>query len=499
MDILVFESYQIQNLELFTAMHKYINENIIELEDDVSTFNIMLEAKKVKWWEAVKGWFKQIFALIGKLFAAIFLGKKFKITEINKDAQNAIEKLQKEQAESGQITLTSEQQNQLLQNQIKKQNILGQVQQQVQKALPAPSTGLSDAQKNLIDTKFSQYISNVQNFYKQRIQQLSIAKKAGKTPHYSDGNVNKDVQKGIHGFSNDGKSGWAAYCKKMIESLSEHKETIPEVQQQITDIKDEILHSLKIINFDIQRVVATLFILHCEVNMTNNPPVVNDSDLKGVPDKIINYHIKNFIDEINNFYKKLFKIYTNIWTAILILDPLNISKLSKGLTLDKCKPIIDNFKTLIENKFKAFESQHNSTQIDKLYNVLGSPISKSISYFYKHSTDPFFNGYAQADKGLNKICSLSENNFYKCKLSSSTNTKSVINEADIYFTSLTKFRDFNIATKKNKGKIIIDELSISRFLNLMQLSLKNIVDFEYLIMNLLDYCETLLNDPIICV
>lgn len=495
MDTLVFESYQIQNLELFTAMHKYINENIIELEDNVSTFNVMLEAKKVKWWEAVKAWFKQIFTLIGKLFAAIFLGKKYKITEISKDSQKAVEQLKKEQEESGQIVLTAEQQNQLLQNQIKKQQILTQI---GQKALPAPSVSKADQQKNLINTEFNNYIAEIQKLYNGKIANYQKIKSSGKTPNIYDKNmpVQRDVQIGIQGFSQDGKSGWAAYCKKMIESLTKYPNVIPEVELQIESIETEILHSLKILQFSIEKSVTALFLLRAEINLVGKNSAVNITDLKNVPDKIFDYHLKNFIEEVNNFYKKMFKLYTNIWTAILILDPLNTSSL-KPLKLDKCEPILDNFRKTIDDNFNDFKTNYTAANINKIYGGSSNAIASGIKHIYSNMADPAVDIAAKTDAGFKKIQQSSEADFYKCELSSATNNKSVKSDADVFFISLTKLKDSNKAFTGTTTDLIPD-LKLTQFTNYIQMSLKNIVDFEMLLMKLLEYCKALLTEPIIC-
>lgn len=486
MDTLVFESYQIQNLELFTAMHKYINENIIELEDNVSTFNVMLEAKKVKWWEAVKAWFKQIFTLIGKLFAAIFLGKKYKITEIAKDSQKAIEKLQKEQAESGQIVLTANQQQQLLQSQIKKQQLLSQINT---KALPAPSINKADQQKNLIDTKFNEYIDRLQKEYNKRIKLYQASINAGKPMNLSDRNapVERDIQIGIQGNSQDGKSGWAAYCKKMIESLTQNQNVIPEVETQISSIETTLLYSLKVFQLSIKKVASVLMLLNAEVNLNASAtPLVKNTELSGISTKIMNYHQKNFIDNISNFYKSLFKIYTNLWTAILILDPLNNTK-SKPLKLDKAGPIAQKFQTNLESKYNDFKQKHNSSDIDKLY---GNNVSKAISYIFKKSTDPVLTFYF-TNSGFNTL--KSESNFYDCALSTSK-SKDVRNNTYIWFDGLVMLKDNNSKYPNN----LISDGELMKFTNNIQLCLKNIADFEMFIMSLFEYCKQLLQDPIIC-
>ena len=485
MDTLIFESYQIQNLELFTAMHKYINENIIELEDNVSTFNVMLEAKKVKWWEAVKAWFKQIFTLIGKLFAAIFLGKKYKITEIAKDSQKAIEKLQKEQAESGQIVLTANQQQQLLQSQIKKQQLLSQI----KKALPAPSLNKADQQKNLIDTKFNEYIDRLQKEYNKRIKLYQASINTGKPMNLSNQNapVERDIQIGIQGNSQDGKSGWVAYCKKMIESLTQNQNVIPEVEIQISSIETTLLYSLKVFQLSIKKVASVLMLLNTEVNLSASAnPLVKNTELSGVSTKIMNYHQKNFIDNISNFYKSLFKIYTNLWTAILILDPLNSTK-SKPLKLDKVEPITQKFQTNLESKYNDFKQKHNSSDIDKLY---GNNVSKAISYIFKKLTDPVLSFYF-TNSGFNTL--KSESNFYDCDLSTSE-SKYVRNDAYVWFDGLVMLKDNN---NKYSNNLISNE-ELMKFTNNIQLCLKNIADFEMFIMTLLEYCKQLLQDPIIC-
>ena len=488
MDTLIFESYQIQNLELFTAMHKYINENIIELEDNVSTFNVMLEAKKVKWWEAVKAWFKQIFTLIGKLFAAIFLGKKYKITEIAKDSQKAIEKLQKEQAESGQIVLTQSQQQQLLQSQIKKQQLLTQAST---KALPAPSLNKADQQKNLIDTRFNEYITKLQKEYDKRIQYYQNLVSQGKSINPSDQHMpaHRDIEIGIQGNSRDGKSGWAAYCKKMIESLTKNQNIIPEVETQITSIKTNLLYTLKVFQFSIEKVTSILFLLNSEVNILDNPIIINSSDLAGIPTKIMNYHMKNFIKEIDNFYKSIFKVYTNLWTAVLILDPLNTSAI-KPLKLDKVEPVAQSFQTKIQTKYDEFKTKHNASDINKLYGSSSDNISKAIKGIFNKFNDSITAYYKANNKKFNE---LDENNFYDCSLSSDQ-SKEVRNDAYLWFEGLTMIKDNHT---KHQNQLIPDK-ELIQFTSYTQICLKNIADFEMFIMTLLEYCKKLLEEPIIC-